>query len=91
MSRDLGRDVPDLEKLYTRKYWADFSYPISDPISRVFAIVSLRYPPSRDTFSAIPAIPKQGAIPPLVPCLHRHISAMPHIATYRAIIMILMR
>ena len=29
MSRDLGRDVPDLEKLYARKLWADFSYPIS--------------------------------------------------------------
>ena len=23
-SRDLGRDVPDLEKLYARKLWADF-------------------------------------------------------------------
>ena len=30
MSRDLGRDVPDLEKLYARKLWADFSYPICD-------------------------------------------------------------
>ena len=30
MSRDLGRDVPDLEKLYARKLWADFSYPISE-------------------------------------------------------------
>ena len=28
MSRHLGRDVPDLEKLYARKLWADFSYPI---------------------------------------------------------------
>ena len=27
-SRDLGRDVPDLEKLYARKLQADFSYPI---------------------------------------------------------------
>ena len=27
MLRDLGRDVPDLEKLYARKLWADFSYP----------------------------------------------------------------
>ena len=27
MSRDLGRDVPDLEKLYARKLWADFSLP----------------------------------------------------------------
>ena len=34
MSRDLGRDVPDLEKLYARKLWADlkFSYPkLRDP------------------------------------------------------------
>ena len=28
MSRDLGQDVPDLEKLYARKLWADFSHPI---------------------------------------------------------------
>ena len=30
MSRDLGRDVPNLEKLYARKLWADFSYPIKN-------------------------------------------------------------
>ena len=29
MSRDLGRDVPDLEKLYARKLWADFPHPKS--------------------------------------------------------------
>ena len=23
----MSRDVPDLEKLYARKLWADFSYP----------------------------------------------------------------
>ena len=28
MSRDLGRDVPDWEKLYARKLWAAFSYPM---------------------------------------------------------------
>ena len=28
MSRDLGRDVPDLEKLYAGKLWVDFLYPI---------------------------------------------------------------
>ena len=33
MSRDLGRDVPDLEKLYARKLWADFSYPTKRAIS----------------------------------------------------------
>ena len=29
MSRDLDRDVPDLEKLDARKLWADVSYPNS--------------------------------------------------------------
>ena len=33
MSRDLGRDVPDLEKLYARKLWADFSHPTRATIS----------------------------------------------------------
>ena len=33
MSRDLGRDVPDLEKLHARKLWADFLLPISEPLS----------------------------------------------------------
>ena len=28
MSQDLGRKVPDLEKVYARKLWADFSFPI---------------------------------------------------------------
>ena len=28
-SRDLGRDVPDLEKFYARKRWADLSFPNS--------------------------------------------------------------
>ena len=28
MSRDLGRDVPDLEELHARKLWADLSCPI---------------------------------------------------------------
>ena len=32
MSRDLGRDIPDLEKLYARKLWADFSYPILESL-----------------------------------------------------------
>ena len=27
MSRYLGRDVLDLEKLYARELWADFSFP----------------------------------------------------------------
>ena len=30
MSWDLGRDVPDLEKLYARKLWADVSFLRSD-------------------------------------------------------------
>ena len=29
MSRDLGRDVPDLKKnIYARKLWVDFSFPM---------------------------------------------------------------
>ena len=28
MSRDLGRDVPDLEKFNAGKLWADFPHPI---------------------------------------------------------------
>ena len=31
MSRDLGRDVPDLEKLYARKLWVDFSFLNQSP------------------------------------------------------------
>ena len=27
MSWDLGRDIPDLEKLYARELWADFFAP----------------------------------------------------------------
>ena len=34
MSRDLGRDVPDLEKLYARKLWADFR-----SLSKIFLAV----------------------------------------------------
>ena len=32
MSRDLGRNVPDLEKFYARELWADFSFPINAAI-----------------------------------------------------------
>ena len=38
---------------------------LSGPISRDIAIVLLQYPLWRDTFAATPAIPPQGAIPPL--------------------------
>ena len=41
MSRDLGRDVPDLEKLYARKLWADFSYPSIPPVSIIQAVLLL--------------------------------------------------
>ena len=40
MSRDLGRDVPDLEKLYARKLWADFSYPRAANKNGVFLRIS---------------------------------------------------
>ena len=32
MSWDLGRDVPDLEKLYARNLWAASSYPNDLPV-----------------------------------------------------------
>ena len=55
-------------------------------VSRNIAIVSLRYPLSRDTFSAIPAIPQQGAIPTLGAFLYTDISVqypiLQHIAGY---------
>ena len=60
---------------------------LSGPISHNTAILSLRYPISRDTFSGRLVLPQNGAIPPpwhLVS--HRHICAIPHFATYRAII-----
>ena len=47
---------------------------LSGPISCDIAIVSLLYPLSRDTFSAIPAIPQQGAI--RVPGLLRHMKSV---------------
>ena len=47
---------------------------LSGPILRDIAIVSLRYPLSRDTFLAMPAIPQQGAIPPLGAFLYTDIS-----------------
>ena len=60
---------------------------LSGPISRDIAILSLRYHILRDTFSGRFAAPQNGAIPPpwyLVS--HRHICAIPHFATYLAII-----
>ena len=47
---------------------------LSGPISRAFAIVSLQYPLSRGTFSAIPATPQQGAIPALGALFYTDIS-----------------
>ena len=59
---------------------------LSGPISRDIAVVSLRCPLSRDTFSAIPAIPQQGAIPPLAAFFYTDISVrypiLQHIARY---------
>ena len=52
-------------KFYLRFYWPCFS--LSGPISRDTAILSLRYPISRDTFSGRFALPQNGRyIPPLV-------------------------
>ena len=46
MSRDLGRDVPDLEKLYARKLWAVF-VPYVCNLGGGFAVTDL-------TFSDLP-------------------------------------
>ena len=57
------------------------------PISRDIAILSLRYPISRDTFfKEFSTPPPMVRYPPWYLVLHRHICAIPHFATYRAII-----
>ena len=59
---------------------------LSGPISRDTAILSLRYPISRDTFSGrLAAPPKWCDTPPWYLVSHKHICAIPHFATYRAI------
>ena len=62
---------------------------LSGPISRDIAILSLRQPTSHDTFSGRLAAPQNGAIPPTW-CLvsHRRTCAIPHFATFGAIIAI---
>ena len=63
------------------------SKDLSGPISRDTAILSLRYPISRDTFSRrLAAPPKWCDTPAWYLVSHRHICAIPHFATYRAII-----
>ena len=60
---------------------------LSGPISRDIAILSLRYPISRDTFSRRLAFPQNGVTPR--PCCfvsRRHTCEIPHFARYRAII-----
>ena len=59
---------------------------LSGPISRDIAIVSLRYPPSAN-FLGHPSNPPTGCdTSPWCLLLHRHISAIPHFATYCAIL-----
>ena len=56
-------------------------------ILRDAAVLSLRYPTSRDTVVGKLALPQNGAIPPLVLIvIHRNICAIPYFATYRAIL-----
>ena len=62
------------------------SRTLSGPISRNTAILSLRYPISRDTFQGRLALPQNGAIPLFgVYFSQPHFSAIPHFAPYRAI------
>ena len=61
---------------------------LSGPIYRDIAILSLRYPVSRDSFFGRQAAPQYSALTPhwyLGP--HRHICAIPHFATCYAMIM----
>ena len=60
---------------------------LSGPISRDIAILSLQYPISRDTsFGEVSTPPKWCDTPPWYLVSHKHICAIPHFATYRAII-----
>ena len=58
----------------------------SGPISRDIAMLSLRYPVSRDTFSRRLALAQNGAIPPSALSLTQAHCATPQFATYHAII-----
>ena len=63
-----------------------FSQP-TDPYCAILRYYRCDTPYRTILLSAIPAIPQQGAIPPIGAFfLHRHISAIPHFATYRAIL-----
>ena len=60
---------------------------VAVPSPKDIAIVSLRNPLSRDTSSAIAALPQEGAIPPLGAFFYTDIEVRyPHFATYRAIL-----
>ena len=59
-----------------------------NPISRDIAMLSLQYPISRDVFKGTLALPQNLAMPPFWHLVsHRNISAIPHFAAYRKIIM----
>ena len=63
ISRNLGRDVPDLEKLNARKLWADFSFPMTTKANRA----SINKKTHKQIFHGI----VQG-YPGTVPGLSRH-------------------
>ena len=67
MSRDLGRDIPDLEKLYVRKLWADFSHPIFRPknILKVFFFSEIAFqlqPTPQDSYPTTTNPPPKDSI-----------------------------
>ena len=65
----------------------NLSKELSGPISSDIAILSLRCPISHDTFSGKLALTQKWYdTPPRHLVSHRHICAIPHFATYRAII-----
>ena len=57
---------PSVPKAGKFRLFHTHTHTLSGPISRDTAILSLRYPISRDTFSGRLALPQNGAIPPLV-------------------------
>ena len=84
---DLGGDNFTPPEFRGRPQETAVKHGLSGPISRDIAILSLPYRISRDTLKGMLARPSKWCdTPPGYLVLHRHICAIPHFATYRAII-----
>ena len=42
ISRDLGRDVPDLEKLDAKRHWADFAFPKVEELKKTHTHINIK-------------------------------------------------